>query len=319
MTNRRVQLAMAAIGVVVIVLALVLVIGLVGPTAMQEVAPTLLPTLPPVVQPTATTAPVVVSGASIALAPAEGGPGVQVSVTGAGFPPNTLVTIHVGPPDAGAPAEPYAEIMTDAAGAFVVSFMMPETWADGTPITGPQVVVVASSPDGSATASADFGYGGPLMGMIGTPGLTGDLATYTNDELGVSFQYPATWTEVPNEIGRYSGPDGYFAVQAAGPDGMTLDEVCAAEVATEGAPYGAAPTVTTLTIAGQPACLIMGSEDAPTDVSALVVTYPAPVSIAGVDYSVFVLYADAAHIQAIGQTLVFTITGAPVIVITATP
>ena len=73
-------------------------------------------------------------------------------------------------------------------------------------------------------------------------------------------------------------------------------------------PHGSAPAIETLTIQGQEARLIMPSADQRQDLegrAALLVRYPAPVTIQGESYEYLVLLADRGHIRGIASTLRF--------------
>ncbi len=320
MESNRVRLGIAAVGFVLVVIVIIILVAVLG----RDLPAAGAPTLPPVVQtatgPTATpegagpaALPGSAGGASLAVSPPAAAPGTQVNVTGAGFPPDSPITLYIGPAQAGAPAQEFDQTTSDAQGVFNYVLVVPDTYPDGAAIAGTQIAILASSAGGAASAVAMLDTA-PLIGLEGPTPLPGtadaDLgptATYTNEELGISIGYPAAWTEVPNEIGRFMGADGYFSVQAAG-EGMTLEQACAAFLDDPALPYGAAPEMSDLIIAGQPACLIMPSDDAVGGVNAaavLIVTYPAPVTIAGVTYNVFVLTADQGHILALGETLVF--------------
>jgi hypothetical protein len=94
----------------------------------------------------------------IVLDPITGGPGTSAVVTGSGFPAETQVSVRLGPPSVGATPQSYGDATTDIDGRFTLSFTMPAHWPDGTPITETDLVVVVLNEDGSAKATAPFGY-----------------------------------------------------------------------------------------------------------------------------------------------------------------
>ncbi len=90
--------------------------------------------------------------------PASGGPDTLVTLLGSGFPANTQVTIHLGPPNVGATPNSYAEATTDGSGNLKLVFRMPATWPDGMPITEPKLIIGALAGQGETKALAEFTY-----------------------------------------------------------------------------------------------------------------------------------------------------------------
>jgi LysM repeat protein len=127
---------------------------------------------------------------------------------------------------------------------------------------------------------------------------------YTNPTYNVTFLYPLNWRFVNDT--RYEGDDGFFQISAI--SGNTLEEVCRNEALHVLKPYGSQPTIISLKIAGQDACLILPYPDQPPemkDQAALIVIYPKPVTINGQNYNFFILWADKSHIREISNTLTF--------------
>ncbi len=98
------------------------------------------------------------SGPIIGVEPASGGPDTLVTLSGSGFPANVRVTVHLGPPNVGATPNSYGEGTTDSAGNLRITFKMPGTWPDGTPITEPKIIVVALVGQGETKGLAEFTY-----------------------------------------------------------------------------------------------------------------------------------------------------------------
>ncbi len=109
------------------------------------------PVVTPAPEPTLITTPV------ISVSPAVAGPGTPVTVDGAGFLSSAKVTVRLDPAGGGASIA-LAEVAPSAAGVFKLIFIMPSTWADGSTINNGDLLITASSTDGSATASAGISF-----------------------------------------------------------------------------------------------------------------------------------------------------------------
>jgi hypothetical protein len=143
------------------------------------------------------------------------------------------------------------------------------------------------------------------------PSPTVDVApgweTYTSERFQVTFRYPPDWhLDTVHGGEAYTGPDGYFILDAIGSGGVPIDEVAANQAHHHLLPFGSDPTIESLEIEGQNAPLILPSADATMGgQSLLIVRYPQPVMIQGTAYDYFALYADEAHIRTIAETLRF--------------
>ncbi len=127
------------------------------PTVSPTATATPVPTVPPTPTVTATATPVPFATVS----PTAGDAGAAVTVTGGGFSASTTVNVHLGAlVSAAAVDEPhvYATTLTDRDGNYRVTFAMPATWPDGSPLTGGQLVVIVATEDFTAQASAVFTY-----------------------------------------------------------------------------------------------------------------------------------------------------------------
>jgi hypothetical protein len=287
-----------AIGIVI--LALLLIVGAIyfgivyfgGGRETAELPP--LPTVDVtlgVELPTGEAASATGTGASLALSPPAGAAGEAITATGAGFPPDSTILFLIGPAVEGADTQEIGRTTAD-------------------PIPDGAYTIVAATEDGSAQAAANLDYsadaepdgtGEPLPTSETAATGEGDLLVYTNELYGVTFSYPATWTGVPGDPNRTEGADGFFVIDAAGGADTDLTALCESQNNPDLLPYGTAPTITYITVAGQPACLITPSADQPAEMggqAALIVTYPAPVTLDdGALYYHFVLYAEQAHIM----------------------
>jgi len=140
------------------------------------------------------------------------------------------------------------------------------------------------------------------------------LSLYVNPIFQISFSYPSSWKADPSYkltgsiYTAYKGSDGFFSVNAAGNDGLFLDDMVRNEINKATRPYGSNPSIKNIQIDGQEARIIFPSADQPKELNnqaELVVNYPRALSISGINYSLFVLYADKDHVEKIANTLKF--------------
>ena len=90
----------------------------------------------------------------ITLKPTAVSPNQQLTVDGAGFPPDAPVAVRIEPASGGRPPAQVARIQTNGIGAFKLLFTVPGTWPDGAPIAEREVMIVASAADGAQDARA---------------------------------------------------------------------------------------------------------------------------------------------------------------------
>lgn len=109
----------------------------------------------PVVEPPPEATPVTTP--TISVTPAAAGPGTPVTVDGAGFLSGAKVTVRLDDL-AGKSSIQLAEVAPGEIGTFKLVFLMPSTWADGSTINNGDLLITASSTDGSATASAGISF-----------------------------------------------------------------------------------------------------------------------------------------------------------------
>ena len=125
-----------------------------GPTATATPLPT--PTNTPPVAPTAAPNP------SAQVNPGSGTAGTTVTVSGGGFPPNTMLYAHLarldGSSGSGSSYAGYASAPTDGAGNYVMVFVMPATWPNGSAIATQRLVILVATADFATEASATFSY-----------------------------------------------------------------------------------------------------------------------------------------------------------------
>lgn len=130
---------------------------------------------------------------------------------------------------------------------------------------------------------------------------------------GVAVEHPADWAVEPgyeSEFGapsRLRGSDGFLGLDAIGGP-RSLDEVAQGLATHPLLPYGTSPAIEGATVGGQPARIIIPSNDQPEasrGEALVLVRYPAPVTIGGRSYQYFVLYVDVAHLRGIAASLTF--------------
>lgn len=135
------------------------------------------------------------------------------------------------------------------------------------------------------------------------------LDTYSNPQYKVTFNYPASWNLIGGyDYDRYEGANGFFGVSGIGGETLTLDEATKNAYSHPLLPYGEHPVIEKIKVDGQPAKLILPSEDQDPSMknqAELIVEYPVPVVIAGNTYKFFVLWADKDNIRAIIPTITF--------------
>ena len=130
-------------------------------TAPTPVPPTPVPPtpVPPTPVPPTPVPPTPVPIAFVQASPGSGSPGTTVTLSGGGFPANTLLYAHLARLDGNSGAESYggyASAPSDAAGNFVMSFVMPATWPNGSPIAEQRLVLLVATEDFAVEASTTF-------------------------------------------------------------------------------------------------------------------------------------------------------------------
>lgn len=127
---------------------------------------------------------------------------------------------------------------------------------------------------------------------------------YINKLYKLSFMYPPQWAKIDNL--HYAGIDGYFRISVFKTD-ETLTENCKIEAYHKLQPYGSNPDIITDTSSGLDFCLIVPSEDQPTDMkkqAALIIKYPNSIEIDNQFYSHLILWTDMEHLYDIKNSLI---------------
>jgi len=246
---------------------------------------------------------------AVNITPISGESGTLVQVVASGFPPNSPVSVGMGPINS--ELGQIAQGTTDANGVFItdvtaqgslgMSLMFGVT-ADGQPgvLSSQQFQIMGAVPNP------------PPIPPTPTPYL--DMwTTYSNPVFAVSLEYPADWQPISGygtpETGeiRFGAINGFFQINAMDTD--TIDMALDSEAGHILQPYGANPTIEPLQIQGQEARLILPSEDQPNGMqyqAAIIIRYPQPVNVSGTPCRFFILWADQPHIRTIAQTIQFS-------------
>ena len=249
-----------------------------------------------------------VSQPTVAISPTSGESGTSVQVVASGFPPNSPVTVGMGPVNSELGL--VAQGTTDANGVFITHvpaqgslgmFLMIGVTVDGQPgvLSSQQFQITGAVPNPQPIPPTPT----PYLDM---------WTTYSNTVFAVSLEYPGYWQPIPGygspETGeiRFGDINGFFHINAMDTD--TIDMAASSEANHKLQPYGTQPTIETLQIQGQEARLILPSEDQSMGMqyqAGIIIRYPMPVNISGTPVRFFIMWADLAHIRTIAQTIRF--------------
>ena len=142
----------------------------------------------------------------------------------------------------------------------------------------------------------------PLSGQI--VDVPKSWSKYINNTYKLSLMYPPLWAKLNNL--HYAGIDGYFRISELKTD-KTLEDVCKSEAFHKLQPYGSNPSIVSDTATGLDACLILPSEDQPTDMkkqSALIIKYTKGKQIDNQLSSYIILYTDMEHLKELKNSLI---------------
>ncbi|MBK8048457.1 MAG: hypothetical protein IPK16_15875 [Anaerolineales bacterium] len=98
---------------------------------------------------------------SIRLQPTAGGAGTPVTVSGGGFPAGVNIGVYLATLDApvgNGKLNRFAIGTTDNQGRYTMSFVMPGSWPNGSPVTQDKIVVTVATTDFAVMATATFNY-----------------------------------------------------------------------------------------------------------------------------------------------------------------
>ena len=242
------------------------------------------------------------------ITPASGESGTLVQVIASGFPPNSPVSIAMGPVNS--ELGQVSQGTTDANGVFVMNIT-----AQGSPGMS---LIIGATVEGQpgVLSSQQFQITGAVPNpqpIPPTPTPYLDMwTTYSNPVFAVSLEYPGDWQPISGygstETGelRYGGINGFFHINAMDTD--SIDMAAASEAGHKLQPYGSNPTIESLQVQGQEARLILPSEDQPAGMqyqAAIIIRYPQPVNVSGTPCRFFIMWADWPHIRTIAQTIRF--------------
>jgi hypothetical protein len=140
-----------------------------------------------------------------------------------------------------------------------------------------------------------------------TPPVEPATKRFVSAKYKVDLRIPSDWTE-PDES-RGAQPPFFFLVSAADNSGGPLSDFCQTEASHRLRPYGSTPTVSDVSVDGQPGCVIEPSDDQPVEMRGmgeLVVRYPTPVQLDSGEYGLFVMYARVPELRTIASSVTFT-------------
>ncbi len=97
-------------------------------------------------------------GPTVTIDPPTVGPNTPITVTGAGFPADTVVELTVQRITESFTSAPLGQGQTDAAGNVTIEAQVPALWLDGTPLNGPELTLELATEDGDVrgVATVDF-------------------------------------------------------------------------------------------------------------------------------------------------------------------
>lgn len=100
---------------------------------------------------------------SVTIDPPSVGPNMAITVTGQGFPANTVVELTVQRITEGIGSDPLAQGQTDASGNVSIVAQVPALWLDGTPLSGPELTLELATEDGDVRGVATAPFEGEAL------------------------------------------------------------------------------------------------------------------------------------------------------------
>lgn len=166
------------------------------------------------------------------------------------------------------------------------------------------VACLAGCGAGERSAQGTASVSGPASSSASAPESAGSTQELTRH--GVKVSIPAAWKPAPDREGRYQGTDGFAQIELSQRADSSAEAACRDQAGHKLQPYGSKPTIETLTVNGQPACLVLPSQDQREDMgneAVVIVRLPRPQTLGGQTYGFAVLYADASSIRQIAETV----------------
>ncbi len=147
---------------------------------------------------------VAVAPPKITVDPSSGGPGTLVSVTGANFPVDSMLRVHLGITSGAASSQPYASGVSDGYGNVSLHFTIPDSLSSGLVLRRGRLVIEVSTSDGSAKAAAGFEYYPPSptpVPVANTPGgaITGTAGSTVLTDTQALTATPGSGTQLYQE------------------------------------------------------------------------------------------------------------------------
>ncbi|MGQ9712332.1 MAG: TolB family protein [Desulfotomaculales bacterium] len=211
---------------------------------------------------------------------------------------------------------PWAQVLVDRSEKPAVDFRVDKLEGDDKP--GPYLRLrVFISPATNTPADRCLDLNGrviktEILRHLDEETVFGTKVPYLNPVYGVYLEFPRHWRARPGHAdiagipGSYGGPDGFFALNASGAEGLTPEEVARGLASHKLKPYGERPRLEKTTIGGREGYFVFPSPELGEEAQACsVVRYPRPVAIMGEKYHYFILYADVKHIRDLAASLRF--------------
>ena len=135
------------------------------------------------------------------------------------------------------------------------------------------------------------------------------MLNYISKDYQISMQYPSNLKLDSNYYQRYDDGDTFFQFDAITGNDTPIDSIVNDIANHTLLPYGSAPTIESLVLQGQPARLILPSEDQPKGMNkqaCVIIKYPTPILISATKYNYLKLYADVAHIKDFANSIKFS-------------
>lgn len=132
--------------------------------------------------------------------------------------------------------------------------------------------------------------------------------TFYSDEYKIKFEYPSNWNKNPKYYHRYDGPDGFVEIADIKAPNENIDQVVYQDINSPLKPYGSNPEVIKGTVDGQPARVIIPSQDQADYFNkerGVVIKYKKPIKIGDQYYEYIQLWVDKSHLEEILDSFEF--------------
>ncbi|MEF9960286.1 MAG: hypothetical protein RR448_01705 [Niameybacter sp.] len=131
---------------------------------------------------------------------------------------------------------------------------------------------------------------------------------FKSELYNITFKYPAAWTKNPNYEERYDGSEGFVEIGEIEAFNRPIDTVAKQEISIPIKPYGTKPKIMELELDGEPARVIVPSEDQNKVFDrelAIIVKNKKPVKENGETYDYAIIWTDKANLEMILNSFKF--------------